>query len=794
MEDKIQVEVNELIQKSQFKQCYDKISQLSKIYKNNQFLKVLDVYVKYKQSPQKFDISGQLVNPFLITKAPITDIKALNLLHNFFVELEMFEEALKIIELANLKQNKLEVTYELFVKSLEDSNFNFLIRSTSALANFKLDDTRQTRSYFFWNAIATIAAFKYQKNKLSEQEISILPLLCYKRLSSLKPFQNLQEVIIYCTFIENFFVDDEGKIQEMINIILPELNVNVDLYLKNFLVRNVKDSQILYDSCHKLLSKIDDFKVIKSLIKSGHQLGHSKNDILNVIENCIGDGRNYRLSQFELDLEYNELSMISEESIKFYLQKFHNKPCCCIDLESYRKHLDMDIVKRCFQELNDDLIHDSNMFQLKLNDEDAISLYKKHEFTLKDKFDTDYSTLSVFIISVVEEILSKEANGNGLGGKLLALSILQNYQNKDKNNFNTKVWLIALYMELGLSSIAITLYQELKIKNVQIDTLDYLIFSRYSTINPHKQHDYLMKILPKNMALYDSNEKLTRFIQISMERATYSKIFGMIELKTQLLSSINRWSNVIENLQLSRLCNDKRNKVLQDLHGDYRELLMINEGEISDNRDFNVFGKRDLTKGDTDVKLDIKSVITYFDVNDKWIKLNILKEFIIENLPQGQKTKQIDCILEAIGISDMNNVIKMCQEANFTAVEQWSFKLFYAAYVNDTEIMIELMQKTNRFDSESSWLLSHNYLTQISTWKTLDNVKRLSKHKSVIKTNLQKLREECDDIYQQYKTCIETECNNLQGNGVLARLEYLPMGHESLLMCVTSAQKIHRNL
>lgn len=797
MEDKVQLEVKELIQKSQFKQCYDKIAQLSKIYRNNQFLKVLEVYVKYKQSPQKFDIATQLETPFLETKSPITDPKTLNLLHDFFVELQMFEDALRVIEIANLKQNKIEISYELYVKSIEDSNFNFLIRATSSLSNFKLEDKRQTRSYSFWNAIATIAAFRYQKERLTDQEINILPLLCYKRLSNLRPFQNLQEIIIYCMFIEEFFSEDNEKVQEMTDIILPELDKNVDLYLKNFLVRNVKDPQMLFDSCRKLLGKIDDFKLIKSLIQSGHQLGYSRDDLFELIEKCVGDSRNYRLSQFEIDLEYNDNSMIHENTLKYYLAKFHNKPCCCIDLESYREHLDMNTVKKCFQEFNDDLIHDTNMFQLSLNDEDAVTLFRKHESNLDDKLDTDYSTLSIFVISIVEDVLSyhegDQNDDTALHKKLLALSILQNYQNKDKNNYNTKIWLIALYMELGLSSIAITSYLELKIKNVQVDTLDYLIFGRFSTINAQKQHDYISKILPKDMMLYENNEKLSRFIQISMERSTYSKILGMFELKTKLISSLNRWSNMIEQLQLSRLCNDKRNKHLQELHTNHKEFLMISNGEICDNRDFKMF---EHNKNSQNGKFDINSVVSYFNVNDKWVHLNILKEFIIEILPQNSRSEQIDSLLVEVGIHDVNDIGQVSKNAHFTSMEEWSFKLIYCLYINDVDTVTKLLNSDTAEQNEcyANWSLTHNYLMRISTLKTLDAIKRFSKYKSVFKQRLQELRDHCDEMYQDYKTAIEIECKRLHDDKILQDLKFLPLGHESLLQCITSMQKVHRNL
>lgn len=244
---------------------------------------------------------------------------------------------------------------------------------------------------------------------------------------------------------------------------------------------------------------------------------------------------------------------------------------------------------------------------------------------------------------------------------------MENYQVKDPHNFDTMCWLIVLYMYLGLVPDAYFHFINLKIKNVQTDSLDYMIFSRFSTLFPNKQSDFYSKTFHEHNNLYDTSlANLPRYIQVAFERNSYSKILGMLEMRDKLMKSYTRWSKTLENLQFSRLCNDKRGHLLQKLHEDWRSLEMTQSVSFSDNRDFSILDEnfaQFLNRG---------KILEYANLNEESIFLTLIRELIIEALPNGEKTEQISALLKKLPSINLEELLNN----NLTEVESASFLIF----------------------------------------------------------------------------------------------------------------------
>ena len=794
MSDKVENEIFELIKKSNFKQCNERISQLRKQFPKSAFYQVLEIFIKYKQSPGKFDYNGLLGSKFgLQGKSFTSDSRSLQLLHRFFIELERYEEALNVYEQAIFRYPGFELAGNWFEKALADSNYKQMAKASLQLAkygNSSLTPSIEGRDYSFWYALSILALFKFQKDTITDQEQKLFPLLSYKCLTAAKPFKSSEEIIVFCMVCEELFPNNEKKSKEIIQEILPGLKISVNLSLKNFISRHslkLNDYEVTFESSTIILKNIDDYDVIKGLIKASKELGKPKQDTKNLILSLVGDSRNSRLSQFECDIVYD--NVISDESLTHYLSKYYNKPCCPVDISVYRDKVDEDTLCSIMKKFgSDDLIYDANVYKLNLQESNSSELFFKHSNELNTKSKTDYSSSSVFILDLVENSLLKDSIT--LDDILFSLSLLENFQAKDPHNFDTKLWIIILYMHLGCVPLAFSHYLDLKIKNVQNDLLDHLIYSRMSTLFPQKQHDFFKKFNETNATLYEGSlNRLTNFIQISIERKAYSKFSGMLEFRDRLEKSSTKWMKQNELLQLSRLCNDKRGPLIEKLHTSWRSIEITGSTALSDNRDWSCFGKN--------IKKDnLPEVFQYMNVNETAIKLGAIRENMIDLILSNDTNKKFDIYMDTI----FNGNMDVALSTSLSEPEKWSFDIFFDVYKNNSSNLKTLLANAPvLLNTSGTWKLSHIYLTKLATLKTLDNVKRIKDKgiKALIKSQIAELRDLCDDMYKSYSNIVAKECSNLskgKHGELLKFLNFEPIEASMLTDCIISVQKTVRNL
>lgn len=776
----IEDEINGLVKRSAFKQCYERLAGIRIRYPKSSYYEVLELYVKYKHLPAQFDIQKLLVEPFAkdkTTSKKITnDLRTLDLLFRMLVQMNHHDDAVTVLELAHAKFGGWELAYDFFDKSLQCFDYRRMIEASAALCSYSQDVESNTRMFNFWNAIATIAYFRYQKNRVTSQEAKILPRLSFERLEKLKPFQSEQEAIIYCTVCDELLEDQEIDPQ----IILPRLENSLDLYMKGFMLKHVKDPQVLFDTCLQLLHKIDDYKLLQKLITSGHELGKTGEELKETITKAVGDSRNGRLSWLEIDLSYSKDKKVSKESLIHYLTKFHNKSCCELDITTYKEYINNDMLNDAMQSLpHDDVIHDSNLFKLRLSTNSAIELYQRHRDSMKKKSKTDYSSNATFILDIVEEVLSKEKKT--LLDNLLAVTILENYQQRDPHNFQTATFLTQLYMELGFPTLAHLVYKQVKIKNVQVDSMDHILYTRIGSIFPNKQHEMIQNDLSDHMrTYYNINDKLSQFIRIAMERKSYSKIEGMIDLKGKLTESVTRWIIMGERLEMSRLYSDKKQRttLLNEFHEEWDLMLhcakmngKIKDDVFSDNRDMTFTNHN----------------FQYENVDMSWIIFKVIKEFMLESIPNGANKDKIAALLESVSEIEDNKTA--------TTMEKWSFKLISSIYHDDMDEVKKLLENIPTHDSANeNWLLIHDYLTQLNTLKTIFTFKKCQPVKYIIQTHLKQLRDNCDDIFLRYRNHINSTLPQVNSHPVMAQLDFQPMPESMFLDSMLVVQKFVRNL
>lgn len=791
MSERLDDDVSSLMKKGNYKLCLQKVLQARKQLPNSSYLRVLEIYIRYRSSPGKFDYESTLGSLYGINGTEVTsDTKALNLLHKFFVEINRYDEALHVYEKANFKYQGFEVALKWFEKTLQDSNYKQMMKASQQLARLGGDvgEGLSSRDFFFWYALSMVGLFRSQGSKATEQEKKLLPQLAYRSLSDVKPFRSAQEVYVFCAVCEELFPGDQEKAQEIVNEVIPQLESGMDLHMKNFLLRNLRkdDHATTFDLCGKLLEKLNDFDVITRYIYSAKNLAKSKRDIIRSIEVSVGDSRNSRLAHLEADKIYDD--QISREALAHYLQKFHNKPCCTIDLGRYWKLLDSKVLQEVFKGCECiDVVHETNLFKLGLSQLTPVEAYSKYRDSMLNKSVTDYSTCSTYILKMTKDLILTQDEPS-LDNVMLALTLLENYQTKDPHNYETSVWIVALYMYLGCVPLAFSQYLELKTKNVQIDTLDFVIFSRFATMLPLKPHDYIKRAQENLERFYQSSvSRLPQLAQIAFERKSYSKILGILEFKDRIGRSSTRWLMTSESIKMARLCNDKRGAQLQVMHDAWNLLEMSNNLNFSDNRDYGVFG----SKTDKD---NLPHVLRYLNVDEKCVRLNCLTEFMIELIPSRERNARLESYLDESVTSEA------LHGSDMTFIDTWSFEIFHDLYANDGTNILEVLQKLSQQpQSTATWRLSHEYLTKMHTLKTLDSFKRIkdSAVKNSIKANIKQLRDSCDDLFSHYMSQISETCEKLRegSNGqLLESLGYVPLDAANINKGLLAVQKAIRNL
>lgn len=151
---------------------------------------------------------------------------------------------------------------------------------------------------------------------------------------------------------------------------------------------------------------------------------------------------------------------------------------------------------------------------------------------------------------------------------LQAAVLLENAWTHSKSNFQISLILIRLYVYLGCGSLAMRSFQRLVLKQVQLDTLSYILFDRISSFHPHPfTHTpdgttgsrTPIEQLRKHQRLYKSaQEHVNKNVWLSFKHNSYNSVFEIKEVEETLSRSLARVMSVIESKKVARLMEPKR--------------------------------------------------------------------------------------------------------------------------------------------------------------------------------------------------------------------------------------------
>ncbi|AMD22852.1 HHR083Wp [Eremothecium sinecaudum] len=724
-----------LIEAERFKQARTNVGKLLSQLPSSTYLKILDQYVKFRQSPGKYSYENNLAPLLEMTATKANDASSLELLHNFLVELKSPVSPLIPYERAITKYPSSDLCYLWFERSLADLDFEYMNRSSFQLPRYVSD----SRGVKIWNAVVALSWFKTDPDAFKNKDRHLYLQLSYQLLSNLKPPINEQEVVIFSQLCELLGEQHSAEIVEEIFKFMDKDRGSLDLYVKDLLVRNLKllgKYDQLFDTCVRLLKQFDDILLLKHLIYAGFKLNKPMNEISGLFTNT----RNGSLAYLELSVVYE--GKVSDSALRHYLSRFHDKPCCPVDISHYMKYINQDMLTSIFAENKSGLQHDANLVKIlgPTYANQCMELFIKYQSTLRAKPDTDYSSCSFLVLQVVNDLLDPKLMT--LSKVLTAVSILESYQSEDPFNYDTRIWLIVLYQYLGIAPLAHKHYMALNIKNIQVDVVDHIIYTRYSTLYPNKNHDYLRKKLSgSESAVYQSLHGIPDMIKVAFVKGSFTKIPGMISLYDQLRRSLMRWMNIAESHKVLRLFNDKKSSHLKTLH---KELLKLGDGKFgdwADNRDFSLVTN---FVGNVESKNDV--ITEYMNINNDYVTSQICQTLMLECITVGGRNTLVDRILSKTTLNMETH----------TVYEKWAYDIICEIYSHMEEVRVkeitDMLDGMPSFSNERNWKLVHGYLTHLMTLKTLDSLKKVKDQslKSLIKKKLQYLRSQSKSYFEAY--------------------------------------------
>ncbi|KAK3700003.1 hypothetical protein LTR37_016163 [Vermiconidia calcicola] len=149
--------------------------------------------------------------------------------------------------------------------------------------------------------------------------------------------------------------------------------------------------------------------------------------------------------------------------------------------------------------------------------------------------------------------------------------------------------LVYLYMRLGLGSLALRMFDSLRVKEIQYDTVGHALFTRVSLTHPHptdltkRRTADPFHMTTQALGMYDRcEEKLAETEAGVLSHGQTGMIFDLQELRDKLRSSLTRRIMHLESRRTGRLINSDAG----DSAADISPRVTANWVELTDSRDF----------------------------------------------------------------------------------------------------------------------------------------------------------------------------------------------------------------
>lgn len=430
-----------------------------------------------------------------------------------------------------------EVWYETM---LENGNIRGLLQVFLVRQKLLGDRHSMLKTAFMYYMAVTNA-----RETLSASESKLFPMLALKLVEKSEPLQNPQEyylkglVLSIQTNPDPFlaFLFDSDTKQKCT---LLEMSImRLEACKKN------ERYQLLYDDCKEYLTGVmDNYVHWTALIEAARKL--DKVDEAREFIKSYQSGRNTKLALVALDNTC--------EAKERYFREMSSKKCAYGDLKEY-----LDVQESWVQDLKldpsakpkslDQMISMVNIAKIKITEisvNDLVKLYMNTTHLLKGKDPKDYHAGDDYILLAVAKLLSSDTTVTE-SSILKCIILLELVAKNDSHQFYVRLWLVALYQQLGAYTNSLGHYNTLSIKNVQYESMGHFILSRSGSLYPEK-----INAFKDAESVYEEAGELFMVLITSFEESAYTKIEGVLELQKKLIRSLSKRILELEKNRVDR--------------------------------------------------------------------------------------------------------------------------------------------------------------------------------------------------------------------------------------------------
>ncbi|WEJ95647.1 mitochondrial distribution and morphology [Yamadazyma tenuis] len=579
-------QIIDAIDSKQFLRASSLIKVKSAKFPNQSYYVALANYLLYRQGnvKQALDECAKL-----LTKTP-NDPRTTDLLYIIFMESDKIKESNEVYEnvIKKFPNNCQEHVTQWFQNSVKYGNIKALQKSC-----FHLSKIHGEPKYKMWAAFSSYLLANELRN--DEKQYNLFCTLGFRIIEGITP-SSTQELFVFVKVLDN----NKPKIIEYIESYPGVLDLDVKIeYLS--VLHSLKQNQKLFDFTARLLfdQEFNDFDTWKLYIESGFELGKPFEQLEDSIK-AYKWSRNSQLALLELSKVYHNLEKFNHYNLAYY-DKFNTKTCCFSDLASYNVNNESLVngIKEVNNNLEDQEITTSNL-NLFVNNQKLLHhfgmvsesfydfnwrIYKQFLPLLKEKLDTDfYLANELIVMNVIHSLDTDQSFENVLKNVIVLNYLVSN----DPLDYKVNLWLIKLFRLVGLIPEALRIYELLKVRMMQHDSLGHLILEDVSTLYPNKSMlNYSVNIYRFYLTCQeDLNENSLK----AFDNGAYNKLENFLSFSKRFKFSFQYFECVLETFKMTKILGDKNYE--NHFFNKFFEIEeTIQTAELTDNRDNKIFWK-----------------------------------------------------------------------------------------------------------------------------------------------------------------------------------------------------------
>ncbi|KAI8909049.1 N-acetyltransferase B complex non catalytic subunit-domain-containing protein [Gorgonomyces haynaldii] len=528
---------------------------------------------------ESYDILVQLKN------AKPTQLAILQTMASALKALSLMEEIVEIYANAvELVPGDEDLANHHFIAICKLGDFKLLQQ-----ASMKLTKQFKLPKYYMW----TVVSIYMQALDPNASNRSVLFPLAERMIDKAHKenyIQTFEGLLLYLDILKS-----QQKYKEALLVLQGPLQklckVENDLdHLLIALLEQIEDHQNVFEKSLGLIKRNpDDWKAHVSLIESSLKIGQSSQvaETLKSLE--TSDKRGPHLALIKLCHCLGDFDRMTD-CISEYVKKFGTMLICFEDVMPYLsdchpKILDLQsLVQPCDTIRNTRLNLTISKIQFHLSEPDHKQYLERYQETIplglklderERQYGDDYLLLAVYVL----------LRNTTLQNILESIAILEYGLERSKFNFSFTILLVRLYIQLGAVGRAHTLYQKLDVKQVQLDSVSFVMSEDLELFGDYNK---ALLVFREALHVYDRNEIETpEMIAQAFRFDTYSKVPEFVDFRDRVRHSIQRsvFQRQLIRVDLVSQFSDLKEVVqyLNDL--DITDLQLLDPSKLFDNRD-----------------------------------------------------------------------------------------------------------------------------------------------------------------------------------------------------------------